>query len=93
MFASVPGLSDGYQLRISRTREVVSMRRRLDLASEPFKENAHGMYDGRMSRRLQSIDVVRGLVMVVMAVDHARDYLATSHFDPMDPAARTPRCT
>ena len=47
------------------------------------------MYDGRMSRRLQSIDLVRGLVMVVMAIDHARDYLATTPFDPMDPARTT----
>ena len=47
------------------------------------------MYDGRMSRRLQSIDVVRGLVMVVMAIDHARDYLGNAHFDPMDPGRTT----
>jgi uncharacterized membrane protein len=33
--------------------------------------------------RLTSIDMLRGLVIVIMALDHARDYLGTSMQDPM----------
>lgn len=34
--------------------------------------------------RLASVDLVRGLVMVVMAIDHARDMLGGARFDPTD---------
>jgi uncharacterized membrane protein len=40
--------------------------------------------------RLDSIDLVRGLVMVLMALDHVRDYLTSARFDPIDPAQTTP---
>jgi uncharacterized membrane protein len=32
--------------------------------------------------RLESIDIVRGLVMVFMAIDHTRDYFSSLRFDP-----------
>jgi uncharacterized membrane protein len=34
--------------------------------------------------RLHSIDVLRGLVMVIMALDHVREYATSTRFDPLD---------
>ena len=36
-------------------------------------------------RRVQSVDLLRGLVMVLMTVDHARDFVAFDRFDFTDP--------
>jgi uncharacterized membrane protein len=35
-------------------------------------------------RRLDHVDLLRGLVMVIMVLDHVRDYLTNAHFDPTD---------
>lgn len=40
--------------------------------------------------RLASIDILRGLAMIVMALDHTRDYFGPTPFDPIDPAETTP---
>ena len=34
--------------------------------------------------RLESIDLMRGIVIVLMALDHTRDYVGTSTVDPLD---------
>ena len=36
--------------------------------------------------RLVSVDVLRGLVMVIMALDHTRDFMSSVQFPPEDMA-------
>jgi len=39
--------------------------------------------------RLDSVDLLRGLVMVIMAIDHVRDFVTIARFDPADLTATT----
>lgn len=41
-------------------------------------------------RRLESIDVLRGLLMIVMALDHTRHFFSKAHVDPTDPLQSWP---
>jgi uncharacterized membrane protein len=40
--------------------------------------------------RIESIDLLRGAVMLIMAIDHCRDHLLRGHPDPTDLATTTP---
>jgi uncharacterized membrane protein len=44
----------------------------------------------RAANRLDALDVVRGLIIVVMALDHVRDYVTNIPFDPVDMARTYP---
>jgi uncharacterized membrane protein len=46
--------------------------------------------DGALSRRIAAVDVVRGLIMIIMALDHTRDFFSKAAIDPTDPMSSWP---
>src|SRR6187402_1504750 len=42
-------------------------------------------------QRIQSIDLLRGIVMIIMALDHTRDFYSNVHFNPLDLSQTTPQ--
>src|SRR5262245_39948110 len=56
-------------------------------AAPPFTINP-----ARVSYRIDSIDLLRGLVMIIMALDHTRDFFHIQGMtgDPLDLATTTP---
>jgi uncharacterized membrane protein len=39
--------------------------------------------------RLESVDVVRGVIMIIMALDHTRDFFSNTGLNPTDPTNTT----
>src|SRR5690606_16146783 len=36
------------------------------------------------AKRIASIDILRGIIMIIMALDHTRDYFTDFHYNPTD---------
>jgi uncharacterized membrane protein len=54
---------------------------RVDLPPSPSTEET---VDRHRQRRVVSVDTLRGLVMVIMALDHTRDFFTSTGFNPRD---------
>ena len=54
------------------------------IAPRPSPTPARHSTPGAGSKRLNSVDMLRGLVIVIMTLDHVRDYFTSARFDATD---------
>lgn len=57
--------------------------------SSPSASSVSVVHDSTR-RRLDSVDLLRGMIMVLMALDHVRDFFPVTNFDPLDLTKTTP---
>jgi len=55
----------------------------------PVYHNTTALAEPGQKQRIASIDILRGLVMVIMAIDHIRDFYSYHHPEPTDLAQTT----
>ncbi len=60
------------------------------MADHPTSTQGSLPRPGAVAPRVESIDLVRGAVMVLMVLDHVRDFFGDAKIDPTDLSATTP---
>jgi len=51
----------------------------------------HPTNPATIKQRILSIDILRGIIMVIMALDHVRDFFTGTTFDPLDLSQTSPQ--
>jgi len=62
----------------------------VELERNPVPQPALAAATPRAEARIASIDVLRGIIIVLMVLDHVRDYFTNARFDPLDLSQTTP---
>src|SRR5262249_19764700 len=68
---------------------VVSCRMSTSSVAAPITRAAPSAYTAALTRRIESVDLLRGVVMIIMALDHVRDYFGGASVDPTNLATTT----
>jgi len=66
------------------------LRGAVSIATTPPATIAGANPDPGVRRRLDAVDLLRGIVMIMMALDHVRDHFSNAAVDPTDLAHTTP---